>query len=96
MVQERFHGPVETWVLVDVLREAKDIQHRERDTGVGKLRFRSSPVRELLAAPATVVVLRLKQVNERLLQSSVSRLAESTQHSSRRSCIAWVERSAWR
>ena len=41
-------------------------------------------------------MLRLEQVNERLLQSAVSRLAESTQHSSRRSCGAWVERSAWR
>jgi hypothetical protein len=60
-----------------MLSEAKGIQRQQRYPGIGEFSFRPSPEGKLAAAPATVVMLGLKQVLERPLKSAVAHITET-------------------
>ncbi len=95
MVQKRVYRPIESGFLVDMFREAKGIQHGEGNTGVGEFRFWPSAPWELLTPPTTVAVLDFQKVTKRVLQSTASCVAESTENSGRRCCRAGVQCAAW-
>ncbi|MPM31725.1 hypothetical protein SDC9_78282 [bioreactor metagenome] len=64
--------------MIGIRRKAKCIERGERRPGIGKLRLRSVPKEELLAAPAAVGMLGIKQMLKRLFQPRIIRKTEIT------------------